>query len=350
MRKNTFFTTIALLLIGALGSWGAVLLGWPMPYVLGSLLTSAIIATNLSHHLPSAYVFPQNLRWSSIAVIGLVIGAQVTPDLLKEAPKLVYSFTALTLFVVLAQGVNYLIFRHIGKYDRQTAFFSGSPGGLFESISLGEAAGADLRLLMLQQFLRIILVVTLVPVGFSWWYGAPVGSASGLSFTDNPTTTSNIITLIIAGFAGIYLGKRLHFPAPQLIGPIVAATVLNLSGLAEINVPVWLVSVAQVVVGTALGMRFRGMTRRLLLRGAGLSFLSVSAMLVLGFGMSLVILPYAGQPLEVLLISFAPGGVTEMTLVALSLSANPAFVTLHHLYRIIVTVILLGQSKRLFKL
>ena len=38
-------------------------------------------------------------------------------------------------------------------------------------------------------------------------------------------------------------------------------------------------------------------------------------------------------------MSFAPGGVTEMSLIALSLSANPAVVTLHHLYRIILTVL-----------
>ena len=40
-----------------------------------------------------------------------------------------------------------------------------------------------------------------------------------------------------------------------------------------------------------------------------------------------------------LLISFAPGGVTEMALIALSLQANPALVTAHHIYRIILTVI-----------
>jgi uncharacterized protein len=47
-----------------------------------------------------------------------------------------------------------------------------------------------------------------------------------------------------------------------------------------------------------------------------------------------------------LLISFSPGGVTEMALIALSLNANPAVVTLHHLYRIILTVVMLGVAKR----
>ncbi|MDQ7070134.1 MAG: AbrB family transcriptional regulator [Rhodobacterales bacterium] len=192
MSLRILITTLVLLGVGTFGSFAAVALGWPMPYVLGSLLTSAIIATSLPHRLPAGYDFPQKLRAAFIAVIGLVIGAQVTSALFSQAPKLIYSFAALTVFVIVAQGMNYLIFKHVGKYDRQTAFFAGSPGGLFESISLGEEAGADLRLLMLQQFLRIILVVTLVPIGFSWWYGAPVGSASGISLSHGTTPPSQI--------------------------------------------------------------------------------------------------------------------------------------------------------------
>jgi uncharacterized membrane protein AbrB (regulator of aidB expression) len=50
-----------------------------------------------------------------------------------------------------------------------------------------------------------------------------------------------------------------------------------------------------------------------------------------------------------MLISFAPGGVTEMALVALSLQANPALVTLHHVWRILVTVIGLSVTARLLR-
>ncbi|HKK85326.1 MAG TPA: AbrB family transcriptional regulator, partial [Roseovarius sp.] len=47
-----------------------------------------------------------------------------------------------------------------------------------------------------------------------------------------------------------------------------------------------------------------------------------------------------------MLISFAPGGVTEMALVALSLQANPALVTLHHIWRILITVLGLSLTRR----
>ncbi len=95
------------------------------------------------------------------------------------------------------------------------------------------------------------------------------------------------------------------------------------------------------VIGTTLGVRFTGISPAMLLRGAGLGLLSVGCMLVLGAAMSALLIPLTGESFDVLLISFAPGGVTEMALVALSLNANPAFVTMHHLYRIILTVVVI---------
>ena len=67
-------------------------------------------------------------------------------------------------------------------------------------------------------------------------------------------------------------------------------------------------------------------------------------MLVLALVFAFAVVPFVAEPIDVLLISFAPGGVTEMSLVALSLQANPAFVTLHHIFRILITVVWLMAS------
>ena len=61
-------------------------------------------------------------------------------------------------------------------------------------------------------------------------------------------------------------------------------------------------------------------------------------MLGLAAAMAGLIAPITGEPFDVMLISFAPRGVTEMALVALSLPANPALVTLYHIIRILLTV------------
>jgi membrane AbrB-like protein len=158
---------------------------------------------------------------------------------------------------------------------------------------------------------------------------------------------SDLPLIALAGLAGLGLGHLLRLPAGQLTGPMALAAVLSLTGVIGLDIPQWLVNMAQMVLGTALGMRFTGLSRAMILRGAGLSVVSVAMMLALGGGFAFVLHRITSEPVDVLLISFAPGGVTEMALVALSLNANPAFVTLHHIYRILLTVLGLGVITRL---
>jgi len=55
--------------------------------------------------------------------------------------------------------------------------------------------------------------------------------------------------------------------------------------------------------------------------------------------------------LGVLFVSFAAGGLAEMSLIALSLNFNPVIVALHHLFRIVLTVSICGIfAKRILKI
>ncbi|SMH33963.1 AbrB family transcriptional regulator [Maritimibacter sp. HL-12] len=331
--------TVLLLLCGAAGGWLLSRLGAPLPYMLGSLITSALAVALFQHRFPQGYVFSQRFRMLFVGVIGVLIGAQLTPAVAALLPLMLVSIPAMAVFVLGAHAMNYAIFRRLGGYDRATAYFAGSPGGLIESITIGEAAGADVRLLTLMQFLRIIAVVALVPVGMSIWEGYPVGSAAGQNFA--PGAAGDLLSVALAlalALAGVALGIWLRLPAGQLLGPLVLAGALVLTGIVDISAPPWLLAVAQVVLGTGLGMRFTGMTRSMLVKGTGLSLVSVAGMMGLGIALSLVVARLSDLPVDMLVVSFAPGGVVEMGLIALSIAANPAIVTLHHLVRIFLTV------------
>ena len=339
-------TTIALLGLGTLAAFAAQALGLPLPFLMGPLLLRGTVAMALPTRLPDGYQFPPWLRLLFIAVIGLMIGAQVTPALFAQIPRLMLSLAALTLFVGVAHAFNYTVFRRLGAYDRATAFYAATPGGLFESIAMGEEAGADLARLTLQQFLRVIVVVTALPLGLSLWLGEPVGSAGGMTLARDAVPWQALPGIAVAGLAGLALGRVLRLPAKQLTGPMAVAALLSLTGAYPLDIPQWLVNVAQVVVGTALGMRFTGLSRALILRGAGLSLVSVTGMLILAALCAEALYLTLGEPFDTMLISFAPGGVTEMALVALSLQANPALVTLHHIWRILITVLGLSLTRR----
>jgi uncharacterized protein len=337
------------LVTGAAGGHLASLTLLPLPFMLGSLIATALLSSVTGHRFPAGYRFPQGIRLIFLAVIGVMIGAQVTPDLVAMIPALAVSFAALTVFVGLAHAGNYAIFRHLGGYDRPTAFYSGTPGGLMESIAMGEAAGADIAILTMQQFLRIVLVISLLPIGLSLWLGAPVGSAGGMTLARADVDLTQLPIVVAVGALGLAVGKWLHLPAGQLTGPLFVAAAVSLSGVVPLDMPQWLINEAQIVIGASLGMRFGGLKGRALLRGIGLGLASVSFMMVVAVLLVLMVRQVTEAPFDMLLISFAPGGVTEMALIALSLKANPALVTAHHIYRIILTVVEMALIARLWR-
>ena len=350
MSFQTVLTSLILTLISGLGGYAASFVHIPLPFMTGSLIVAGLIALFLPKKLPQGYAFPTSIRAVFMVAIGVMIGTKVTPDLLNSLGTVAASLAGLTVFVFLAHGANYLIFRHIGRYDRPTAFYAGTPGGLLESLAMGEAAGANLPILTMQQFLRIIAVITLMPVGLSFWYGAPLGSASGISLGGNDVPWQQIPLAIGIGLVGYIVGLKIKLPAGQLTGPLLAAALVSVFGWADLALPQWLINLSQVVIGTSLGLKFTGLRGQTMVRAAWLSVLSVTAMLGIGIGFSLGLQWLTGTNFDVLLISFAPGGVTEMALIALSLHANPALVTLHHVFRIFLTVIEMTLLARLFKM
>ena len=189
------------------------------------------------------------------------------------------------------------------------------------------------------QFARIALVVTAVPLLFSLAQGEAVGSAAGVTISGGgPLSLREASFLALIGAAGFFGARALRLPAGQILGPVVLSAVAHGAGLTDAAPPGWLVAVAQVVIGAGLGQRFSGVGGRMLARCFGLSALSVAAMLLLGAALGGVVQAIGTAPVEIMLLALAPGGVVEMGLIALSLSASPIFVTAHHMVRIIWTV------------
>ena len=74
-------------------------------------------------------------------------------------------------------------------------------------------------------------------------------------------------------------------------------------------------------------------------------------MLSIGAAFAFTLKDYVPADLGVLFVSFAAGGLAEMSLIALSLNFNPVIVALHHLFRIVLTVSFCGFfARRILKM
>jgi uncharacterized protein len=108
------------------------------------------------------------------------------------------------------------------------------------------------------------------------------------------------------------------------------------------SAPVELLDGAQLVLGTAIGYRFNGTPPREILRIVGFSLGStvilVSITVTLAYAVSLVS-SYGVVPL---ILAYSPGGLTEMSLVALSLQMEVAFAAAHHIVRVVFVTMSAG--------
>ncbi len=328
---------------GGLAAWA---MGLPLPFMLGALAVTAVssIATAARGKRPITY--PEGLRKTFIAVIGTMIGGTFTPELTLFIPSLWISLLAMVPFLILAQTIGYAIYRHVGGYGRVTSLFAAMPGGLVEAVELGHEAGGDVAILGLQHFARIVLVVVMVPQLIWALTGDAVGSASGQAFSHGAWSGADVILVLLVATAGLFAGKRMRLPAAHMTGPLLLSAVLHVTGVLNVESPAWLLALAQLVVGAGLGARFSGTTRSQLLRSFGLGLLGVTAVLATGFAFASVLTRLTPFSREALLISFAPGGVTEMGLIALSMSTSPVTVATHHLFRIVLTVSFAGFALR----
>ena len=341
IEPRLLLSIVVALAIGLCGSVFAWLLSAPMPFLLGSFLFSGVAAASGFSILGVEPRLPMPFRNAFVAVIGVMIGGSFHPGVFDSFGLILLPLVCLLVFLCLAFCMNYFVFRHIGGYDKPTAFYSSMPGGLIESIALGEKAGADVRILSLQQFSRISLVITALPFIFFIWTGEKVGSAAGVSLASDSQTLGamDVLVLTVCGVVGLWVGKTIRLPAGVLVGPLVLSAAAHYFGLTGAAPPDWLISTAQVIVGTGLGARFSGFKTNQIYKSVLLAVLSVSAMLLLDAAIVAMLRTTLDIPFDVLFISFAPGGVTETALIALSLSADPVFVTTLHVFRILVTVI-----------
>ena len=289
---------------------------------------------------------PSSLRQWFVPVIGVSIGGAFTPEVLAGAARWWPSLLALLVYIPAAHGLAYLIFRK-GGVGRVEAFFGGVPGGLIESVTLGEEMGADVRILAALQFLRLILTIVAIPLIFLALTGSSVGSAAGAVMGGKAALgLRDVLVLALAGGLGFWGAHRLRFPAAAMTGPLLCSALAHATGLVHGVPPQWLVALTQVVIGANLGSRFGGMDRRMLARSMGLSVVNSIATLMLSFGFAMVVSRLVDEPVSAVFLAFAPGGVAEMSLIALSLNIHVVFVTVHHVARIVLSVMIARFGSR----
>ncbi|MBM3518807.1 MAG: AbrB family transcriptional regulator, partial [Alphaproteobacteria bacterium] len=331
------------LAIAALGGFAFHLLHLPLAWMLGAMCATAVVA------IAGAEVrVPLPLRTAMIAVLGVILGSAFSPAMFDDLRRWAAGFVLLALYLALAAGLSLWLFRRIGRFDRPTAYFSAMPGGLSEMVIVGEAVGGHGPTISLVHTVRLLILVLVIPFYFRFVQGLDVPSAPPTGALGDLRLTDAAL-LLGCGVVGFLIARRLRFPAAGLVGPMVISAAVHLAGLSASRPPVELVAVAQVVVGGAVGCRFSGVA---LARVWGTVRLAVvSAILMITITVALAALASAASDADpfVMTLALSPGGLAEMSLIALALGADSVFVSTMHILRIAVIMLAAPVAFRLLR-
>jgi len=322
------------LALGLGGAGGALFaaLHLPLPWMLGSMVFTTLAAVG---GLPVAV--PRTLRQAMLTVLGILLGCSFTPAILERAGAWSVSLAALVPFVALSTLIGAWLLRRWTGFDRVTAFFTATPGGLNEMVAVGGALGGDERTIALAHSVRILVVVLVIPVWFQLFGGYRPGARGPLGpdlAALGPVDWLMLLSCLLAAVPAV----RVRLPAAVLLGPMAASALLHITGVTAARPPGLLVALAQLAIGASIGCRFAGIPWASIRRCA-LAALALAALMIgLTVAAAALLSGPSGAALSALVLAFAPGGLAEMSLVALALGIDVAFVSTHHVVRVVLIV------------
>jgi uncharacterized protein len=333
LTRSNMWRLLLAFAVGFGGSAVFIALHLPLPWFLGSL-TACIIASVAAAPIER----PVQLSVSMRAVLGVAVGAAFTPDLLARFGSMALSLTLLFPFMIAIIFFGMLYFERVAKYDRPTAFFCAVPGGLTDMVTMAADAGANPRTVTLIQATRIVLIVFLLPFWLQWVGGRTIGLVVPGAVYLNQFLLVDAVMLVALGWGGWRLAERIGLAGAPLVGPMILSGLAHAFGLTTAKIPIEILIFAQVTLGILLGAQFRGLTwnefSSTMAWGALFSVILIAATGLVAVAVSHI----TGFDSTTVLLAYAPGGQSELNLLAYILNLDVAFTALHHLVRLAIVI------------
>ncbi len=328
---NSLKLTAKTVVIAAVGAVVFVLLGIPLPLLLGPMIAclfAALIGTKMEG-LGSVGTFFRTF-------LGVTVGASITPALVHRLPEMGLSLLFVPLFILTIGAVGYPFLRYVFGLDHPTSFYAAMPGGLQDMLVFGEEAGGDLRAMSLIHATRVLVIVTMAPLFLSQVWSLDLTRPPGAAASSIPAY--EIAIMVAAGFVGWKLGERVGLFGASILGPLILTAILSLVGIIDHRPPAEIIWIAQFSIGIAVGIKYAGVTgkelRSYILAGVGYSVLAA----IISIFFIVIIANLGIAPALDSFLAFLPGGQAEMAIIAIIAGGDLAFVVTHHILRIIVVI------------
>ena len=323
--------------IGTIGGLIFAYLNLPLPWIVGSMVFCAVVAVATPLKLQISIVMFRVM----LMIVGVTLGAAFSPELLLRAKYWTGTLAGMVLCTVLSVWVGMTYLKLVTNYDSKTRFLTAAPGAMTQIIPLCLEMGADVRTISLVHTIRGVSIAALVPPVMHLAFNShhvPIGLMFDLhQFTNMGIEHSDII-LLSGCMLGAPLARFLRIPSADLLGPMVLSGILHALSLTSATTPLAVSAIAQMVIGSMVGCFFVGMTLAELVKTARVSLGLVALLCVISIGFAYALHVITEIALSSIILAYMPGGIPEMSLLAVELGMDPAFVATHHSLRVFMVV------------
>lgn len=322
------------LIIGLIGSIIFIYLHMPLPWLLGSIFATSLAIRFDFIPIKSPKLFSSPAR----ILIGLAIGSAFTPEILQFIPQYTFSLLLVIPFTILVIFFGTYYYYKVLKYDLKTSYLGSMPGGVIEMVIIGEELKANTAKITLMQSSRLFFVVISLPFIIQYIFQIDIRGNQLLTTPLKNIDFSEFILLYFLGAISAFTAKKLKLTAAFLIGPMILAIFLYSSGAFNVAIPDEFLKFIQVVFGVIIGFTFKDVSFETIYKTliATLGHFIILAILCAIF--IAIIFYYLDFKALDIMLSFSPGGQTEINLIALLVGANLPYITLHHIVRLIIVM------------
>ncbi|MBN1333008.1 MAG: AbrB family transcriptional regulator [Synergistales bacterium] len=332
---------VYLFILGIIGWKLFVFLRFPAPDMLGALFMGSIIGM-----FGLQLAFPTNeITFVSKLVIGSFIGLKVNRPILREMRKIFLPAILVSFWMLILSISSGFLLAWVTRLSLGTALLGSSTGGLTEMALLGISLGEDQVSITFLQLFRVVFFLVFMPFIASCvnTRHAPKEGHS-LPEEDIPDLHEAEISynnyiggirLALTAIAGGLTGRILGIPAGDLLGSMFGVGICNVLWGGFSRVQPNLRVLARIGVGLAIS---REVTREtIMMLSSMLLPVSVLAivMILAGILLSLILYRITNWNYSTCLLASSPAGLTQMSMIAEEVGADPLVVSVLHTVRLV---------------
>lgn len=311
----------------------------PIPWLLGPMVAMLLGSQVFKLRL----MWPAPVRDYGILIIGYSIGLTLTTEALQS---ILYQLPMMLLMTLLLLGLCTLIAYVASKvtdFDFPSLLVGSVPGGLSQMVSLAdEMKPINLTLVTFLQVIRLIMIVFCVPfLLFSPWIGGNSHASDIAAATrDIGASWSGLFPdmLIYAPLCviGAWIARKLHFPTAYMLGPLLVMGIVQWTAAAPApELPASLLNISQLMIGSHVGLMLKPQQLQRKKQTIVLALLSNLLLITGSIGLSYVLVKLLSHSAATSLLSMAPGGMDQMSIMAHEVNACLSVVSGYQLFRIL---------------